>query len=103
MTSYQKAAHEMSYDELCEHKTRGFCGLPLPPSGAPIIEHHKYAVAGFFLLFCSEAKSAAEGKTQATNFLLQSWGNGLENLLPHIERALGRKLKPEELAASAIQ
>ena len=91
----------LSTAELREIMTREFCGLPPPADGAPAEEYYKWTVAGFFLLFCHEAKSANEGKIAAANFLLEQ-ERSRHNLLPHIESALGRKLTAAELGEARI-
>jgi len=100
MTSEEKPASEMSWVELKEKVTRDF-GLPPPPDGAPSSEYKKWFVAVILLDACRTANSPAEGKLEATNYLLQR-KNGRSELVPHIERALGRKLLPSELAGSCI-
>jgi hypothetical protein len=93
----------LSPAEIRDILTREFCGLPPPAEGAPLEEFHKYLAAGFFLLFCHEAKNAGEGKVAATNFLLVNEKADLEHVLPHIESALGRKLNEQELAKGRIE
>lgn len=87
--------------EINAHLTRAFCGLAPPPMDAPEVEFHKYVVAGFFLLFCSEAETPEQGKANATEFLLEHAGKSLEAWRPHMESALGRTLTVEELAKAA--
>lgn len=91
----------LSTTEISEILTREFCGLPPPAEGAPAEEYHRYAVAGFFLLFCHEAASPTEGKIAATNFLLQQ-ENDRADFLPHIESALGRELTDAERREARI-
>ena len=91
----------LSLTEMREILTREFCGLPAPADDAPVEEHHKYTVAGFFLLFCHEAKDAGKGKMAAANFLLQQ-ENDRNDLLPHIQSALGRNLTKAELREARV-
>ncbi len=101
MTVQEKQPHEMIWAEL-KNCSSQLAGLPAPCDGAPRTEWHKWAVAGLFLSSCRDAKSAEEGKILATNFVLQEWGSGLADLIPHIESALGRKLTEGELDEGRI-
>jgi hypothetical protein len=50
----------------------------------------------------SGRKKRRKGEDHGTNFVLQEWGSGLADLIPHIESALGRKLTEGELAEGRI-
>jgi hypothetical protein len=103
MIAEEKQPHEMSGPEH-----RAYCsklmGLPLPPDGAPKEEIYQWYVAGMFLTTCRVMRDPCAGKVRAANFLLADEKLMPDvQLIPLIERALGRPLTPTEMASRAIE
>jgi hypothetical protein len=93
----EKGVHEMTMPELnaaIEH----LCGLPCPPVGSPRELYAEHEVAANFLAFVRDAENAEQAKRAAAEWTMQNNVFPLEELTPHIERAMGRKLLPAEVA-----
>jgi hypothetical protein len=80
------------------------CGLPCPPPGVPNERDlwAQHEVASNFLLEARRGGDPEENRKAAAEWTLQNHAHPLNELVPHIERALGRKLLPEEIAAGTL-
>ena len=80
------------------------CGLPMPPRDAPnyreLLAEHE--VAANFLMFACGAKSIEAAKLAASAWTLSNPVLPVSELVPHIERGLGRKLLPVEIETGAL-
>jgi hypothetical protein len=98
---------KMSWARLKEYSAE-LLGLPSPPDGAPIEETYKWYVAGQFLSVCRDMRNPIQGKISATNFILATSDDDdgsmpLAKMIPHVEKALGRKLTAAEIALHKIE
>lgn len=93
----QKALYELTRAEL-DTETERLFGLPCPPPNAPISAWHEYIVAAFFLHFAANTDAISTANEQAATFLLEKFTRCRNQIRPHIERALGRRLSELEMA-----
>jgi hypothetical protein len=75
-------------------------GLPSPGDGASAEERKQWFVATIFLLHLHDCQDKEIAKIEAANLILG--GSDYLQELPYLEQALGRQLKPGELAARHI-
>lgn len=99
-----RGIHEMTAAEL-DAEVERICGLPMPPRDAPnyreLLAEHE--VAANFLIFLRTAQGDPDAaKARAAEFTLRNHVLPVDELAPHIERAMGRKLLAEELATKTI-
>lgn len=79
-------------------------GLPCPPHGAPNERDlwAQHEVAANFLLEARRGGDPEANRKAAAEWTLQNHAHPIAELVPHIERALGRKLLQEEIAAGVL-
>lgn len=79
-------------------------GLPCPPEGAPNERElwAEYEVASNFLMELRQGGDPADARCRAAEYTLQNHAHPIEQLAPHIERAMGRKLLDLEIEQRTI-
>ncbi len=90
-------------DELREELER-LSGLPCPPRGAANERDlwAQWEVASNFLLYARQGGDPEAAKIAAAEYTLQHHAWPIAELVPHIERALGRVILPEEIATGVL-
>jgi hypothetical protein len=93
----------MAGDDL-RAEIESICGLPCPPPGVPneLDLWAQHEVASNFLLEARRGGDPEENRKAAAERTLQNHAHPLHELVPHIERALGRELLQEEIAAGVL-
>lgn len=103
-TRQSKSSSELSDTELRAELER-ISGLPCPVRGEPN-EREKWAqyeVAANIILEMRGDPDPDRAKRNAVNWVMNNHAYPLDELAPHIERAMGRKLWADELAARQLR
>jgi hypothetical protein len=97
----QKGLHEMTYEELGQELER-MCGLPCPPREASREDRAAYEVASSILLQMRFTPDPEVARKEAIEWTLKHPAYPLNELRPHIERAMGRRLLDAEMEGGVL-
>lgn len=80
------------------------CGLPAPAADCEneMEQWAAYEVASNLMLQCRFTADPEQAKIEAIAYTLKHHAWPLEMLAPHLERVMGRKLLPQELADGTL-